>query len=166
MQSAAPRNGILVGDATYRATRQAIDYREADAVEAKGKAAPVRVWEAVAARSRVTSEAVSASSPLVGRDRELAVLSELLVRVRDEASPQLVTLVGVPGIGKSRLVYELMEIVDRGGVLTYWRRGRSLPYGEAVPLWALSEIVKAQAESSKATAQRRSRTNFTTRSHD
>jgi class 3 adenylate cyclase/tetratricopeptide (TPR) repeat protein len=145
LQSAAPTNGILVGEATYRATRQAIDYRPADAVEAKGKAAPVRVWEAVAARSRVTSEAVSVASPLVGRDRELAVLNELLVRVRDESSPQLVTLVGVPGIGKSRLVYELMQFVEHGGVLTYWRRGRSLPYGEAVPLWALSEIVKAQA---------------------
>ena len=145
LQSAAPTNGVLVGEGTYRATRQWIDYRKAEAVEAKGKAAPVRVWEAVAARSRVTSEAVSVSSPLVGRDRELAVLSELLVRVRDESSPQLVTLVGVPGIGKSRLVHELMEIVAVGGALTYWRRGRSLPYGEAVPLWALSEIVKAQA---------------------
>jgi class 3 adenylate cyclase/tetratricopeptide (TPR) repeat protein len=145
LQSAAPRNGILVGEATYRATRQAIDYRDAAPAEAKGKAEPVRVWEAVAARSRVTSEAVSASSPLVGRERELAVLSELLVRVRDESSPQLVTLVGVPGIGKSRLVHELMQIVERDGLLTYWRRGRSLPYGEAVPLWALSEIVKAQA---------------------
>jgi len=145
LQSAAPTNGILVGEATYRATRQAIEYRDARAVEAKGKTAPVTVWEAVSARSRVTSEAVSVSSPLVGRDRELAVLSELLVRVRDESSPQLVTLVGVPGIGKSRLVHELMQVVARGGVLTYWRRGRSLPYGEAVPLWALSEIVKAQA---------------------
>jgi class 3 adenylate cyclase len=145
LQSAAPTNGILVGEATYRATRQAIDYRDGGTVEAKGKSAPVPVWEAVAARSRVTSEAVSVSSPLVGRDRELAVLSELLVRVQDESSPQLVTLVGVPGIGKSRLVHELMQIVHRGGVLTYWRRGRSLPYGEAVPLWALSEIVKAQA---------------------
>jgi class 3 adenylate cyclase/tetratricopeptide (TPR) repeat protein len=145
LQAAAPTNGILVGEATYRATRRAIDYHQADAVEAKGKADPVRVWEAVAARSRVTSEAVSVSSPLVGRDRELAVLSELLVRARDESSPQLVTLVGVPGIGKSRLVYELMQVVERGGALTYWRRGRSLPYGEAVPLWALSEVVKAQA---------------------
>jgi class 3 adenylate cyclase/tetratricopeptide (TPR) repeat protein len=144
LQSAGPVNGVLVGETTYRATRQAIDYCGADAVEAKGKTVPVRVWEAVAARSRVTSEAVSVSSPLVGRERELAVLSELLVRVRDESSPQLVTLVGVPGIGKSRLVYELMQVVERGGVLTYWRRGRSLPYGEAVPLWALSEIVKAQ----------------------
>jgi class 3 adenylate cyclase/tetratricopeptide (TPR) repeat protein len=145
LQAAAPTNGVLVGEATYRATRRAIDYREADAVEAKGKTAPVQVWEAMAARSRVTSEPVSLASPLVGRDRELAVLSELLVRVRYESSPQLVTLVGVPGIGKSRLVHELMEIVEHGGALTYWRRGRSLPYGEAVPLWALSEIVKAQA---------------------
>src|SRR6266700_2966463 len=145
LQAAAPVNGVLVGETTCRATRQAIDYRDADAVQAKGKMAPVRVWEAMAARSRVTSEAVSVSSPLVGRERELAVLSELLVRVRDESSPQLVTLVGVPGIGKSRLVYELMQVVERVGVLTYWRRGRSLPYGEAVPLWALSEIVKAQA---------------------
>jgi class 3 adenylate cyclase/tetratricopeptide (TPR) repeat protein len=145
LQSAAPVNGILVGETTYRATRQAIDYRDADAVEAKGKTEPVRVWEAAAARSRVTTEAVSASSPLVGRERELAVLSELLVRVREESSPQLVTLVGVPGIGKSRLVHELMQVVEHGGVLTYWRRGRSLPYGEAVPLWALAEIVKAQA---------------------
>jgi class 3 adenylate cyclase len=145
LQSAAPTNGILVGEATYRATRQAIDYRDAGAVEAKGKSTPVAVWEAVAAHSRVTSEAVSVSSPLVGRDRELAVLRELLVRVGDESSPQLVTLVGVPGIGKSRLVHELMQVVEHRGALTYWRRGRSLPYGEAAPLWALSEIVKAQA---------------------
>jgi class 3 adenylate cyclase/tetratricopeptide (TPR) repeat protein len=145
LQSQAPINGVLVGETTFRATRGVIDYREADAVEAKGKTDPVPVWEALAARSRVTTEAVSAASPLVGRERELSVLSELLVRVREESSPQLVTLVGVPGIGKSRLVYELMQVVDRGGVLTYWRRGRSLPYGEAVPLWSLSEVVKAQA---------------------
>jgi class 3 adenylate cyclase len=145
LQSAAPVNGVLIGETTFRATRGAIDYRLADAVEAKGKTQGLPVWEAVGSRSRVTTEAVSTLAPLVGRARELAVLKELLVRVREEASPQLVTLVGVPGIGKSRLVHELMQVVAHGGVLTYWRRGRSLPYGEAVPLWALAEIVKAQA---------------------
>jgi class 3 adenylate cyclase/tetratricopeptide (TPR) repeat protein len=145
LQSAAPVNGVLVGETTYRATRQVIDYREAVAVEAKGKPQPLPVWEAVTARARVMTEAVSTSTPLVGRERELAVLRELLVRVREESSLQLVTLIGVPGIGKSRLVHELMQAVEHGGVLTYWRRGRSLPYGEAMPLWALSEIVKAQA---------------------
>jgi predicted ATPase/class 3 adenylate cyclase len=145
LQTAAPVNGILVGETTYRATRHTIDYDDAEAVEAKGKMEPIPVWQAVAARSRVTTEAVSTATPLVGRERELAVLRELLVRVREALSPQLVTLVGVPGIGKSRLVHELLQVVEHGGVLTYWRRGRSLPYGEAVPLWALSEIVKAQA---------------------
>src|SRR6266705_1313541 len=59
LQSAAPVNGVLVGETTYRATRHTIDYGDLDPVEAKGKAEPVRVWEAVAARSRVTTEAVS-----------------------------------------------------------------------------------------------------------
>jgi class 3 adenylate cyclase len=145
LQSAAPVNGILVGETTQRATRVVIDYAELEAVEAKGKAAPIRVWEALEARSRVGTEAVSTRMPLVGRDRELALLRDLLVRVREESSPQLATVVGVPGIGKSRLVRELMQVVEDGGVLTFWRQGRSLPYGEGVVFWALAEMVKAQA---------------------
>ena len=145
MQTAAPTNGVVVGEATYRATRSAIDYREAGTIDAKGKSLPVAVWEVVEARARVGEEAVSTRTPLVGRDRELAVLRELLVRVREESSPQLATLVGVPGIGKSRLVRELMEVVEQSGVLTFWRQGRSLPYGEGVTFWALAEMVKAQA---------------------
>jgi class 3 adenylate cyclase/tetratricopeptide (TPR) repeat protein len=145
MQTAAPTNGIVVGEATYRATRGAIDYREAGTIDAKGKSLPVTVWEVVEARARVGEEPVSTRTPLVGRDRELTVLRELLVRVREESSPQLATLVGVPGIGKSRLVRELMEAVEQSGVLTFWRQGRSLPYGEGVTFWALAEMVKAQA---------------------
>src|SRR5213082_1333984 len=52
LQAAAPVNGVLVGETTYRATREAIDYAEREAVSAKGKADPVRVWEALQARSR------------------------------------------------------------------------------------------------------------------
>ncbi|TMK72992.1 MAG: hypothetical protein E6G50_02715 [Actinobacteria bacterium] len=146
LQSAAPVNGIIVGETTQRATRHAIDYRELEPVAAKGKSDPIVVWEVVNARSRFGVDLLrTVRSPLVGRDRELRLLRDTLVRVREERSSQLVTLVGVPGIGKSRLVYELMQFVQEGGVLTYWRQGRSLPYGEAVSYWALSEIVKAQA---------------------
>jgi tetratricopeptide (TPR) repeat protein len=53
--------------------------------------------------------------------------------------------VGVPGIGKSRLVFELFEEVDRRPELRTWRQGRSLPYGEGISYWALGEMVKAQA---------------------
>ena len=84
-------------------------------------------------------------TPLVGRARELDQLVDAFARVREQGSPELVTLVGVPGIGKSRLVGELFRSIEQGGVLTYWRQGRSLPYGEGVSYWALAEMVKAQA---------------------
>jgi len=146
LQAAAPVNGILVGETTYRATRHAIDYREHGPVAAKGKSEPIRVWEAMEARSRLGVDLLrQVRSPLVGRERERTLLRETLVRVRAERSPQLVTLVGVPGIGKSRLVYELMDSVEQSGMLTHWRQGRSLPYGEGVTYWSLSEMVKAQA---------------------
>ena len=146
LQSAAPVNGILVGEGTYRATRQTIEYREAAPVEAKGKAEPVKVWEAVGARSRFGSDVEEKlRTPLVGRARERDLLADALTRTRTEQSAQLVTLVGVPGIGKSRLVAELFQITDAEDEIISWRQGRSLPYGERVSFWALGEIVKAHA---------------------
>ena len=69
-----------------------------------------------------------------------------MARVERERTLQLVTLVGVPGIGKSRLVWELAQAVDADpDRIVFWRQGRSLPYGEGVAFWALAEIVKAQA---------------------
>jgi class 3 adenylate cyclase len=146
LQASAPVNGVLVGETTYRATDRAIEYRDAPPVQAKGKAEPVPVWEAVAARSRFGEDVpVHARTPLVGRQRELDVLADALARVRQKLEPQLVTLVGVPGIGKSRLVLELFRLVDADPELIWWRQGRSLPYGEGVTYWALGEIAKAQA---------------------
>ena len=146
MQTAAPINGVLVGDATYRATRNVIEYRKAEPIQAKGKAEPVSVWEAVAARARFGDDvAERLTTSLVGRERELGALVDALERSRRELAPQLVTLVGVPGIGKSRLVAEVFQVVDRDEALIWWRQGRSLPYGEGLSYWALGEIVKAQA---------------------
>ena len=147
LQTAAPVNGILVGETTYRATSQVITYRAAEAVLAKGKTEPVPAWEALEARSRFGVDLTRASrTPLVGRQREMNVLKEALQRVRADRSQQLVTIVGVPGIGKSRLVAELFRVVaDDPTELMYWRQGRSLPYGDGVTFWALGEMVKAQA---------------------
>jgi len=146
LQTAAPVNGILVGEATYRATRDTIEYREADPVKAKGKAEPIPVWEAVAARSRFGLDLEQRQrSMLVGRKREVGILADALAHCRRELSPQLMTLVGVPGIGKSRLVTELFQVVEEDPDLIWWRQGRSLPYGEGLSYWAFGEIVKAQA---------------------
>ena len=146
LQAAAPVNGILVGQSTYRATRHAIDYVQVEPVLAKGKEKPVAVWEVVDARARFGSEVLDhVAGDLVGRESELTSLRAALDRVRDERSPQLVTLVGVPGIGKSRLLHELSRIVDAEPELITWRQGRCLAYGDGVTFWALAEIVKAQA---------------------
>jgi class 3 adenylate cyclase/tetratricopeptide (TPR) repeat protein len=146
LQSAAPVNGILVGEQTQRATSQVIDYGPAEPVVAKGKSEPVAVWEALQARSRFGVDVRQhGGAPLVGRVRELDALVQALERVKAERTPQLLTLVGVPGIGKSRLVWELFAAVSGGETLVYWRQGRSLPYGEGVSFWALAEMVKAQA---------------------
>src|SRR6266516_1768217 len=145
LQAAAPVNGVLVGEATYRATGAAIEYREAEPVEAKGKSEPVAAWEALRARARFGLDVEQQPrTPLIGREQERELLTHALERVRKELSPQLVTLVGVPGIGKSRLIAELFQVVDGDPDLIFWRQGRSLPYGEGLSYWAVAEIVKSQ----------------------
>jgi class 3 adenylate cyclase/tetratricopeptide (TPR) repeat protein len=147
LQTASPVNGVLVGDTTYRATSHAIIYRPAAPVVAKGKAEPVAAWEAVEARARLGVDlARPGGAPLVGRVRELRLLSESLARVRRDRSPRRVTIVGAPGMGKSRLVAELFRRVDDDPTeLVIWRQGRCLPYGDGVTLWAVAEMVKGQA---------------------
>ena len=146
LQGAAPVNGVIVDETTHRATRHVIDYREAEPVDAKGKAEPIATWEATEARARFGAEVLDhVAGELVGRDREVEALWAALDRAREERSPQLVTLVGVPGIGKSRLLYELSRRVDAESELTTWRQGRCLAYGDGITFWALAEIVKAQA---------------------
>jgi class 3 adenylate cyclase/tetratricopeptide (TPR) repeat protein len=144
LQSHAPVNGILVGEMTWRATREAIEYRPAEPVQAKGKAEPVEAWEALEARGRVGVDiSTRVRTPLIGRRRELDSLLDAFERALSARSVQLVTLVGEPGIGKSRLVFELFEAVERHPELVFWRQGRSLPYGEGISFWALGEMIKA-----------------------
>ncbi|HEY6068850.1 MAG TPA: AAA family ATPase, partial [Gaiellaceae bacterium] len=145
LQAGAAANTILVDEKTFRATERVIAYEPSPAIVAKGKAEPVRVWEALQPLARVGVER-QGGAPLVGRTNELNLLRDTLARVVREREPQLLTLVGVPGIGKSRLVFELFKLIEDGAYgLVYWRHGRSLPYGDGVTFWALAETVKAQA---------------------
>jgi class 3 adenylate cyclase len=146
LQEAAPAGGILVAESTYWATEHAIRYRDTGAVRAKGKSEPLRVWEALEPRSHVGAEPLrQGTARLVGRTAELDALHTALTAVRTERTPRSVTLVGVPGIGKSRLVSELYRAVRADPDPIRWRRGRSLPYGEGVTFWAIGEITKTQA---------------------
>jgi class 3 adenylate cyclase len=145
LQAAAPVYGVLVGEATYNATRNLVRYRQVEPVRAKGKRAPVGAWEAISVSQPEIGMRVPSATPLVGRRRELTLLVETLERVESERAPQLVTLLGAPGIGKSRLAHELVESRYHDGARRAWRKGRCLPYGDGVSFWAIAEIVKAEA---------------------
>ncbi|MBA3736185.1 MAG: AAA family ATPase [Actinobacteria bacterium] len=142
LQEAAPVNGILVGEETYSATRSAVEYAEAEAVLAKGKQLPVRVWRAL---TPVLSpgERRRGKVPMLGRASELGVLVGIWENVVAEKRPQLVTLCGPAGIGKSRLAAEFVDLVDVSEARVI--RGRSLPYGEVTPYGAFAAQVKQVA---------------------
>jgi class 3 adenylate cyclase/tetratricopeptide (TPR) repeat protein len=146
LQSAAATGTLVVGEPTYRTTRQQIDYEPLEPVPVKGKAEPVPLWRARGPRSRFGVDVdIGGTTPLVGRDSELSVLKETYTRVARDESAQLVTLVGEAGVGKTRLLRELGRWLDGEPDMVYWRQGRCLPYGEGITFWALGEIVKAQA---------------------
>ena len=147
LQGAAPIGGILVGEGTHRLTKDLFDYEPLDPVQVKGKAEPQRVWVAKAARSRFGAELQRGlPTPFVGREDELELLKHTFARAAREPSVQLVTLLGEPGVGKSRIIRELFSYLDdQPELVAFWRHGRCLPYGEGVTFWALEEIVKAQA---------------------
>jgi class 3 adenylate cyclase/tetratricopeptide (TPR) repeat protein len=146
IQSAAPVDGIAVGQLTYQATAPVFEWRELPAAELKGKAEPVSLWQPLSARARLGADVIRAlATPLVGRELDLLQLRTAFEKAVRDPSVQLVTIVGEPGVGKSRLVAELGAHVDGLRQLVRWRQGRCLPYGEGIAFWALGEIVKAQA---------------------
>jgi class 3 adenylate cyclase len=152
LQSAAPVNGIVVDQTTHRATRQAI----ATGAPTRSRRRERRARSRSGRRSQLTHAfgvdlAHEARTELVGRERELGIVRDVFERTRHDRTPQLLTLVGVPGIGKSRLVYELRRIAEDGAELITWRQGHCLAYGDGVTMWALGEIVKAQASILEAT---------------
>jgi class 3 adenylate cyclase len=138
LQQAAPVDGILVSDETYRGTRDVIVYEPAQAVVAKGKPEPIRAW--VALRAKTQDEAAAPASALVGRRRELTLLRGIWEQVVEERTPHLVTVLGPAGVGKTRLTGEFVHVVDELGGASV--RGRSLPYRESSAYGAFASQVK------------------------
>jgi class 3 adenylate cyclase len=143
LQGAAAPGAILVGEETHTASARAISYDPVQAISAKGKEQPLPVWLARAATATPADRPVSAT-PFVGRDAELELLQRTWSRVRSESQPQLVTIVGPAGMGKTRLTLEFGAHVHRSGGRTL--RGRPLPYGERTAYWALAQVIRDAAE--------------------
>jgi class 3 adenylate cyclase len=138
LQAAAPLNGVVVGEETYLATRNAIAYEPTEPVIAKGKEHPVPAWVALRTLTEAGVRPV-ARSGIVGRDGELSILGAVWERVTRERLPHLVTVVGPAGVGKTTLAGEFSRRAAETGARVV--TGRSLPYRESGTYGALAAQV-------------------------
>jgi class 3 adenylate cyclase/tetratricopeptide (TPR) repeat protein len=147
LQSAAKPGTVLVGDRTQRAAGNAILFTRVDDLSVKGKAEPLPAWrvDRVVGQRGGSGRGSTPEPPFVGRDEELRLAKELVQSTSREGRPKLLTLIGVGGIGKSRLVWELRKYIDGLMDVTYWHQGRCPAYGDGVSFWALSEMVRSRA---------------------
>jgi len=147
IQSTAEPGTVLVGEATKRACDAAIAYEDAGSFELKGKSEAVPLFRAL----RVTSKRGGAQRvgelepPFVGRQRELNLVKELFHATTEERKAHLVSVIGIGGIGKSRLAWEFEKYMDGLADTVWWHRGRCLAYGDGVAYWALAEMVRMRA---------------------
>ena len=143
LEQAAPPYEVLIGEPTYRLLRGAVEVEEVEPLELKGKAERVPAYRLLAV-TEAGSPPRRTDLPLIGRERELGLLTETLEAAISASAPRFVTLFAEAGTGKSRLIEELMALTtERGGLAV---RGRCLPYGRGITFWPLVEIVGQAAE--------------------
>ena len=147
VQAVADPGTVLVGDATRRMTEASIAYEDAGSHELKGKAEPLllsRPVRVIAGR-RGEGRFTGLEAPFIGREAELRLVKELFHATADEGRARVVSVIGVAGIGKSRLAWEFDKYTDGLIEEIWWQKGRCLPYGEGVAYWALAEMVRMRA---------------------
>ena len=155
IQSAAPPGRCYVDETTRAATAAAIAYADAGEHELKGKAEPVRLFQATRVVAAVAGSQRSGvlEAPFIGRDHELRLVKELFHASAERHSARLVLVSGVAGVGKSRLVLGVLQVHRRPRRDVLWHAGRCLSYGEGVSYWALSEMVRARLQISEEDPQ-------------
>jgi class 3 adenylate cyclase/tetratricopeptide (TPR) repeat protein len=147
IQSAADPGAVLVGETTKRAAEAAIVFEDAGEHTLKGKTEPLQLWRAVRVVGLRGGAAKTSGlePPFVGRDRELRLVKELFHASAEDRRGNLVSVIGIGGIGKSRLAWEFEKYIDGLAQGVMWHSGRCLAYGDGVAFWALAEMVRGRA---------------------
>jgi class 3 adenylate cyclase/tetratricopeptide (TPR) repeat protein len=143
LETAADPGKVLIGDATYRLARDAVTAEMLPSMTVRGRGLPVDAWRLLAVKPGASGHARRLDAPIVGRERELALLRQVLDRTLAEHSAHLVTVVGSGGAGKSRLLNELLTQVGNSAVVL---RGQCLSYGDGLTYSPLAELVRQAVE--------------------
>jgi len=138
LQQAAAPGEILAGSSTMQLARDAVDFGESRTIEAKGFERAITAWPVVGLRQRIVDRRRIA---FVNRRRELSLLNDVFDRAASRERAHLVTLLGEPGIGKSRVVAEFLAGLPEG---TKVLAGRSSPFEEDVEFWPVAQMLHRQ----------------------
>jgi class 3 adenylate cyclase len=137
LQGAAAPNEVLIGEATFALVRGAVEAAAIEPLELQGKSEPVPAYRLLAVGA--VPERLHLSR-FVGRQQEVEVIHAAWKRANAEQRCELFTIIGDPGVGKSRLVSEALAGFDARVV-----GGRCLPYGEGITYWPVVEVLKQLA---------------------
>ncbi|HTL23731.1 MAG TPA: adenylate/guanylate cyclase domain-containing protein [Mycobacteriales bacterium] len=146
VQSVAEPGRVWVDETTRSLASAAITFQDVGEHALKGKAEPVRLWQAgvVVAEVGGGQRVDGLEAPLSGRDADLRLVKELFHSTQELRRPKLVVVDGEAGIGKSRLAWEFEKYADGLTATVWWHRGRCLSYGDGTAFWALSEAMRAR----------------------
>ena len=145
MQAAAPAGGVLITAATYKFIAPLVDATDAGALELKGKTETVRGYQVTGLRAGAVSArglGTEVHSAMIGRDAQLARLDDAFAIVRARQG-RVASILGEPGIGKSRLLSELRAHVAASDPSAQWIEARCLSYGRTLPYHLVLDLVRS-----------------------
>jgi len=143
LQQTAPVGTVMVGYRTHDAARHVMRFGEPQALALKGKSAAVQGWPLMGMNPESERGIPGMRAPMIGRDRELGTLTDLVEEARNQATPRFAVVYGPAGMGKSRLIAEFSSLARTGDPPALVLRGRCLALGRGITNWALSEILRS-----------------------